>query len=93
VTTLPGIDPSVPPSGTGCVECDATGGWWVHLRRCTQCRYPAPRAGYRATGGPMCARERLAGPCAQETSHPGRLLGSQRVVAKHGSLPASAALK
>ena len=32
-----GVDPSVPPSGTGCVECDATGGWWVHLRRCAQC--------------------------------------------------------
>lgn len=31
------IDPSVPPSGTGCVECDAQGGWWVHLRRCTAC--------------------------------------------------------
>ena len=23
----------VAPSGTGCVECDAAGGWWVHLRR------------------------------------------------------------
>lgn len=32
-----GIDPSVPPSGAGCVECDASGGWWVHLRRCAQC--------------------------------------------------------
>ncbi len=32
-----GIDPSVPPSGTGCVECDAVGGWWLHLRRCAQC--------------------------------------------------------
>ncbi|MFD3509158.1 UBP-type zinc finger domain-containing protein [Nocardia sp. NPDC058666] len=32
-----GIDPSVPPSGAGCVECDETGGWWVHLRRCAQC--------------------------------------------------------
>jgi len=37
MTAIPGIDPSVPPSGTGCVECDAAGGWWVHLRRCTQC--------------------------------------------------------
>jgi hypothetical protein len=35
--TDPGVDPSVPPSGTGCVECDAAGGWWVHLRRCAQC--------------------------------------------------------
>ena len=31
------IDPSVPPSGTGCVECLATGEWWLHLRRCAQC--------------------------------------------------------
>lgn len=37
MTAIPGIDPSVPPSGTGCVECDAAGGWWIHLRRCTQC--------------------------------------------------------
>ena len=28
---------SAPPSGTGCVECDAAGGWWVHLRRCVEC--------------------------------------------------------
>ncbi len=33
----PGIDSSVPPSGPGCVECEAAGGWWVHLRRCAQC--------------------------------------------------------
>jgi hypothetical protein len=31
------IDPEVPPSGTGCVECLASGGWWLHLRRCAQC--------------------------------------------------------
>ena len=31
------IDPSITPSGTGCRECDATGGWWVHLRRCAAC--------------------------------------------------------
>jgi hypothetical protein len=31
------IDPEVPPSGTGCVECEATGGWWFHLRRCATC--------------------------------------------------------
>jgi hypothetical protein len=34
---LNGIDPSVPPSGNGCVECTAENGWWVHLRRCAQC--------------------------------------------------------
>jgi ubiquitin-hydrolase Zn-finger-containing protein len=31
------FDPTIPPSGTGCVECLATGGWWFHLRRCVQC--------------------------------------------------------
>lgn len=31
------VDAAVPPSGTGCVECDAVGGWWVHLRRCAAC--------------------------------------------------------
>jgi Zn-finger in ubiquitin-hydrolases and other protein len=34
---LPGIDPQQPPSGTGCVECTAENGWWLHLRRCAQC--------------------------------------------------------
>jgi Zn-finger in ubiquitin-hydrolases and other protein len=34
----PPIDPTIPPSGTGCVECLATeDGWWFHLRRCVQC--------------------------------------------------------
>jgi hypothetical protein len=37
VSSVPGIDPSAAPSGAGCVECDAAGGWWVHLRRCAQC--------------------------------------------------------
>jgi hypothetical protein len=32
-----GINPAVPPSGTGCVECLAADGWWLHLRRCAQC--------------------------------------------------------
>ena len=34
--TAPSIDPAVPPSGPGCVECSDTGGWWLHLRRCAQ---------------------------------------------------------
>jgi hypothetical protein len=37
MTAVEGIDPSVPPSGSGCVECDTAGGWWLHLRRCAQC--------------------------------------------------------
>ena len=31
------IDAAVPPSGSGCVECLAAGGWWFHLRRCAHC--------------------------------------------------------
>ncbi|HET6318142.1 MAG TPA: UBP-type zinc finger domain-containing protein [Chloroflexota bacterium] len=33
----PRIDPTVSPSGDGCVECLAGGGWWFHLRRCARC--------------------------------------------------------
>ena len=33
----PDIDPDAPPSGSGCVECLATDGWWFHLRRCAHC--------------------------------------------------------
>ncbi|MCW0215328.1 MAG: UBP-type zinc finger domain-containing protein [Pseudonocardia sp.] len=56
------IDVSVPPSGSGCVECDAAGGWWVHLRRCAACGHigccdSSPRqhasAHYRETGHPV----------------------------------------
>jgi hypothetical protein len=39
-TAPPGsVDPAVPPSGTGCADCDAGSppGWWVHLRRCAAC--------------------------------------------------------
>ena len=35
--TSEGVDPGAVPSGTGCAECLATGGWWVHLRRCAKC--------------------------------------------------------
>jgi hypothetical protein len=61
VSSVPGIDPSVAPSGAGCVECDADGGWWVHLRRCAQCGHvgccdtsPAQHATahFEATGHP-----------------------------------------
>ena len=37
MTVIEGIDPDVPPSGAGCVECGETAGWWFHLRRCAQC--------------------------------------------------------
>jgi Zn-finger in ubiquitin-hydrolases and other protein len=34
-----GISLDVPPSGSGCADCDAAvpAGWWVHLRRCAEC--------------------------------------------------------
>ncbi|MDQ2945578.1 MAG: UBP-type zinc finger domain-containing protein [Acidobacteriota bacterium] len=32
-----GINPATKPSGGGCVECLASGGWWFHLRRCAEC--------------------------------------------------------
>jgi hypothetical protein len=59
---FPGIDPTVPPSGAGCVDCDAAGGWWLHLRRCAQCGHigccdnsPAQHATHhaRSAGHPM----------------------------------------
>ncbi len=31
------INTEVPPSGSGCVECDEAGSWWLHLRRCAAC--------------------------------------------------------
>jgi len=37
MTDVVGIDPKAAPTGTGCAECDAVGGWWFHLRRCAQC--------------------------------------------------------
>ncbi|MGF7121862.1 UBP-type zinc finger domain-containing protein [Rhodococcus sp. TAF43] len=37
MTETPEIDPAATPSGTGCAECDAAGGWWFHLRRCAAC--------------------------------------------------------
>jgi hypothetical protein len=58
------IDPSVEPSGTGCVECLATEGWWFHLRRCASCGHigccdssPSQHAqGHaRASGHPVVA--------------------------------------
>ncbi len=37
MTTDMPIDPAVPPSGPGCVECLDASGWWFHLRRCARC--------------------------------------------------------
>ena len=32
-----GINPASKASGDGCVECLASKGWWLHLRRCAEC--------------------------------------------------------
>jgi hypothetical protein len=37
MTEIRGIDPTASPSGPGCADCEAAGGWWLHLRRCAQC--------------------------------------------------------
>ncbi len=64
MTTIPGIDPAAPPSGTGCAECEEAGGWWFHLRRCAQCGHvgccdssPSQHATahFSATGHPFIA--------------------------------------
>lgn len=33
----PQLDATITPSGSGCLECEASGDWWVHLRRCVAC--------------------------------------------------------
>jgi hypothetical protein len=57
-----GIDPGVPPSGSGCAECETSGGWWFHLRRCARCGHvgccdssPAKHATahFRESGHPL----------------------------------------
>jgi hypothetical protein len=56
------VDPAAAPSGPGCVECEAAGGWWVHLRRCAQCGHVGccdtspmqhATAHFRETGHPI----------------------------------------
>jgi hypothetical protein len=62
VTSENSIQPDVPPSGTGCVECLDGNGWWFHLRRCAQCGHvgccdssPSQHATahFRETGHPI----------------------------------------
>ena len=62
--TVRGINPAAKPSGEGCVECLASGGWWLHLRRCAECGHigccdssPSQHASRHAaeTGHPVAA--------------------------------------
>lgn len=57
-----GIDLTAAPSGTGCAECLADAGWWMHLRRCAACGHigccdSSPNqhatAHYRQSGHPV----------------------------------------
>jgi len=59
-----GINPAATPSGQGCVECLATDGWWLHLRRCAECGHigccdssPSQHASrhFHSTGHPVIA--------------------------------------
>jgi hypothetical protein len=59
---MDGVDVNIPPSGPGCEECTAAGGWWFHLRRCAQCGHIGccdssvgqhGAAHFRATGHPL----------------------------------------
>ena len=60
-----GLNPASKPSGNGCVECLASpDGWWLHLRRCTECGHigccdssPSQHASRHAaaTGHPIIA--------------------------------------
>lgn len=56
------IDPTAPPSGPGCAECEQQGSWWFHLRRCAACGQIGccddslnrhATAHYRSTGHPV----------------------------------------
>jgi hypothetical protein len=64
VKSVAGIDPTVKPSGNGCVECLAEEGWWLHLRRCAACGHvgccdSSPKqhatAHFRSSGHPIAA--------------------------------------
>jgi hypothetical protein len=64
MTQIKGINADVRPSGTGCVECLAENGWWLHLRRCAECGHVgccdnSPKrhatAHFNATGHPVIA--------------------------------------
>jgi Zn-finger in ubiquitin-hydrolases and other protein len=59
-----GVNPVATPSGMGCVECLASDGWWLHLRRCAECGHigccdssPSQHATkhFHATGHPIAA--------------------------------------
>ncbi|AZM63876.1 MULTISPECIES: UBP-type zinc finger domain-containing protein [unclassified Streptomyces] len=62
MTSEHAIDPSVPPTGAGCADCEAAGGWWFHLRRCARCGHVGccdsspgrhATAHFEATGHPV----------------------------------------
>jgi hypothetical protein len=55
------IDQLVAPSGAGCVECEATQGWWLALLGCARCGH----IGCRDNPPPQHAPPRTHGPPAR----------------------------
>ncbi|MEV7863595.1 UBP-type zinc finger domain-containing protein [Streptomyces hirsutus] len=62
MTSDQAIDPGAAPSGAGCSDCDAVGGWWFPLRRCARCGHVGccdsspgrhATAHFKATGHPV----------------------------------------
>ena len=59
----PAFDPSAPPTGPGCADCEAADppGWWVHLRRCAACGHVGCCALTRPARVGACPRHRAPG--------------------------------
>ena len=71
-----GVDPTVPPSGPGCADCDAHNppGWWVHLRRCAACGHVGCCDSSRASTPPPTPQRR-ATPSSELQAGRGLVLG------------------
>lgn len=67
MTSDQAIDPGAVPSGAGCSDCDAVGGWWFPLRRCARCGHAgccdsSPRRTSKPPGIPWSAATNPARP-------------------------------
>ena len=78
------IDSAIPPSGSGCVECLASGGWWFHLRRCAHCGHigccdssPSQHASGHAAGGRHPVVQSVSRRSDGERRLPGGLAGTE----------------
>ena len=70
MTQMQGVDPSVPPSGAGCVECDQDQGWWLRQKW----RHVWGRACRRTAPWRCCATRNLGcGRRPADAPHQGRM--------------------